>query len=57
MVEIKCNGETAEDCLECGKHFSSHSLRYCMVKKKKVSEVSCSIGGNRTFDEDGKRID
>lgn len=57
MVEIKCDGSTAQDCWECGKYFSSYSLHHCQIHKRKVSEISCSIGGNRTFDEDGKMID
>jgi hypothetical protein len=56
MVEIKCNGSTAQDCYECNQYFSSHSLHYCQVSKEKVSEISCSVGGNRTFDENGKMI-
>lgn len=55
-VEIKCKGETAQDCWQCGRMFSSHSEHYCRTYKRKVSNVSCSIGGNRTFNEDGERI-
>ncbi len=57
MVKISCTGENYQDCGECGKYFSGHSLHYCPMNRQKVSEISCSIGGNRTFDEDGHWID
>ncbi len=56
MAEIKCDGKTFQDCLACNKYFSSHSLHYCRIHKKEVSEISCSIGGNRVFDDKGKII-
>ena len=57
MNHLKCDAKTLHDCCGCGKFTSSHSEHYCDVYNKKVSEVSCNIGGNRVFDESGKRID
>ena len=56
MVKIQCDGKTANDCFQCGKYFSAHSLHYCRIEEKKVSDIKCSIGGNRTFNEDGQMI-
>ena len=50
---IKCEGETVKDCWECNMYFSSYSLHYDSVLNQKVTDISCSIGGNRQFDEDG----
>lgn len=55
-VKIECNGKTANDCWECGRYYSSHSLHFCRMHNKKVQEVTCDIGGNRTFDEDGVEL-
>ncbi len=57
MNKIECKGKAAQDCWNCGKYRSYHSEHYCSVYNKKVSEVSCGIGGNKVFDENGKRID
>ncbi len=56
MVEITCNGKNRDDCYECNKYWSSHSLHYCTVEHKKISTITCSIGGDRIFDEDGNWI-
>ena len=53
---IKCTGESVEDCYECNQYFSSHSLHYDQVRNQKVVDISCSIGGNKQFDEDGNEI-
>jgi hypothetical protein len=55
-VKVQCNGINSEDCYSCGKYYSSHSLHYHQILKEKVSEVSCSIGGHKTFNEDGEEI-
>jgi hypothetical protein len=57
MANIKCDGKTATDCWDCGKWRSSHSEHYDSYYDRKVSTVSCGIGGNRTFDDNGNRID
>ena len=56
IVEISCIGKDYNDCVECGRYFSGHSLYYCQINKIKVSEITCSIGGNRTFNESGDWI-
>ena len=55
-THIKCTGKNADDCYECGQYFSLHSLHYDQSLKRKVTDISCSIGGNRQFDEDGNGI-
>ena len=47
----ECKGQNLEDCYKCGKYYSSHSLHYDKVYKKKVVEITCSIGNYRVFDE------
>lgn len=54
---VKCIGQNKDDCSECNIYSSSHSLHYDNYLKKKISEISCSIGGNRKFNEEGKRVD
>lgn len=60
MVKINCNGETAKDCWECGKYYSSYSSHYCDIYDKRIVEINCSIGGNRVFEDNdnntGKRL-
>lgn len=57
-IRIKCSGSTKEDCGRCGKYYSSHSSHYDKFYNRKVEEISCSIGGNRTWDaEDGRRLE
>lgn len=53
---VECKGKTAQDCWNCGRWYSSHSLHYCRVEKQHVQEVTCSIGGHRVFNEEGERI-
>ena len=53
---VKCKGKKYGDCLNCNRYFSTHSLHYDRQKQRKVSEISCSIGGNRYFDEDGNEV-
>lgn len=53
---IKCTGKDLDDCWECKQYFSSHSLHYDQTRHQKVVSISCSIGGNREFDEDGNEI-
>jgi len=55
-MNCKCAGKTAEDCNECNLFYSGHSLHYSIIHGKKVSEINCSIGGNKTFDEDGEEV-
>jgi hypothetical protein len=55
-MSCKCTGKTLGDCLDCGVFFSSHSLHYCRVEKMKVSTVSCQIGGNKKFNEQGDEV-
>ncbi len=54
---VRCTGETLADCMECGSYHSSHSLHYDHTYKEKVVDISCCIGGNKTFNEQGKEID
>lgn len=54
---VECKGESQNDCSECNSYFSSHSLHYDEILKIKVSEISCSIGGTRKFDEQGIRVE
>jgi hypothetical protein len=54
--KYKCTGKTANDCHECNKYYVWYSLRYDCSYKKKIEEFICSIGGNRTFNEDGNEI-
>ena len=56
MTQISCDGKTASDCYNCCAYSSSHSPHYSSVYKAYISEVTCSIGGCRTFNEEGKRI-
>ena len=53
---VKCEGKTFSDCYSCGMYSSSHSLHYDHSKGKKVSEVTCGIGGTKYFNEDGEEI-
>jgi hypothetical protein len=54
MVKITCDGMCAKDCFECGKYFSANSSHYDSYYNCNVIEISCCIGGNRTFkDENG----
>lgn len=60
MVAIKCNGNCAKDCYECRRYFSSHSSHYDSYYDRNIVEISCSIGGNRIFEDNddntGKRL-
>jgi hypothetical protein len=53
---VKCNGKIANDCWKCGKYFSSHSEHYDTTYDKRVTEITCGIGGHRVFNEEGKII-
>ena len=53
---VKCTGETAADCMECNLYNSLHSLHYDPTKCEKVTSISCGIGGDKQFDEDGNEI-
>ena len=54
MEGITCSKKYDNECCDCGRYFSSHSLHYDSILKRKVSTVNCSIGGNRIFNEDGE---
>ena len=54
MIEIKCNGNSAKDCFECRKYHSSHSSHYDRFYDKNIIEISCCIGGNRTYEDNDK---
>ena len=53
---VKCTGKNLDDCWECKMYFSSHSLHYDPTCRQKVVDITCSIGGNKQFDEDGEEI-
>jgi len=52
----KCKGKDYSDCMKCGKYYSNHSERYDIVYGKRISEVTCCIGGYKVFDEDGNLV-
>lgn len=53
----KCECNNFDDCGRCGLWFSKHSPHYDSVYKKEICEVTCCIGGNKTFDgETGELI-
>ena len=56
-IKINCNGTDIEDCFKCERMYSSHSLHYCIIYRQKITNINCSVGGSRVFDEKGKRID
>jgi len=55
-VKRNCNPKSVQECWQCGGYYCSHSLRYNQSYQRKVIEISCSVGLNVIFDEDGKRI-
>lgn len=55
-IKAVCTGKNEDDCNECQRWYSAHSLHYDAVYNKKVSEITCSIGGHKVFDEDGYEV-
>jgi hypothetical protein len=53
---VKCTGKDLDDCLECHSYYTFHSLHYDQVRRKEVTDIGCSIGGNKQLDEDGNEI-
>ena len=55
--KVKCLGETASDCAECGMYYSSTSNYFHKYYKQNVSDITCSIiGDTKIFNEDGEQI-
>jgi transcription elongation factor Elf1 len=53
---VNCSGKTVFDCLQCQRYYSSHSLHEVVGRSDKISSISCSIGGNRDFNEEGDLV-
>ena len=56
MLSIQCNGKTMNDCLQCRQYFSLHSLHCEQGRADKTTTISCSIGGDKRFDENGNLV-
>ena len=59
-IEMKrgciCTGINIEDCCSCNRYYSIHSEHYSFSRKERVTEISCSIGGHKVFNESGESI-
>jgi len=55
-MERCLKGVSLNDCMECEKYFTFHSLHNEEGRNGKTSTLSCSIGGDKRFDENGNII-
>ena len=53
---VECTGKTQSDCWKCNRFYSSHSLHREEGRTDETITVSCSIGGDRRFDENGAEL-
>ena len=56
MSYLECKGKALSDCYKCNQYYSFHSLHYDQTLNQKVVDMSCSIGGNKQFDEDANEL-